>query len=58
MSLVLLTVAKLRSWREAAALIPRVVMTSEQEGVMPSPSHIYPEHEMPYHQYENVPILS
>ena len=39
--------------RQAALSIPRVVMTSEQEGVMPSPFQIYPENEMPSPKYEN-----
>lgn len=47
-----LTFAKLPEvGEEAALLIPGVVMTSEQEVVMPSPSHICPEYEMPSQFY-------
>lgn len=59
MSLVLLTFAKLRRWREAEVVVPRVVMISEQEGVMLFPSHTYPytKRHSNNTKTDNLPIL-
>ena len=39
--------------RSSYVLIPRVMMTSEQEGVKPFKYQIYPEYETPSQQHEN-----